>query len=292
MGPLNPILFRGLVFVAVGLLFVSVCAGPTEGDAAFVPTSAIEQIAGVPDDPAEAYQRHSRIALAEIETCMHEQGLAFERDPNILGGANFSAVSPYDDDRGWGVVEPTLTSLRIGLELESLAEPELTARLRELDPNRLREMTDDELSEWHRVLRGDGANQFDSCLEQSQATVRSLIDVDEPLNSQLSREFAAALSKDARLIAANAEWSECMMRSGYFYGSDSGVRDDLNRQMNEVLSGMNGIDDAPGVVEELEELHDFELTLGELSDECGKDRYDVRQQMRLEIAERLLAKAE
>lgn len=129
-----------------------------------------------------------------------------------------------------------------------------------------------EASDWNhvRALEEEDFSQSGGCT-RSAAT-----ETYQP--GELSGSYVNPADKriesDPRVIAATAQWADCMRAEGFEYTNPSAVEDDLLQQLDEVTQGKDPRTLAEPALGALEELQGRELAIAALLKSCDEEHLE------------------
>jgi len=190
-------------------------------------------------------REHATVTQLEnlIAACMAEQG--FEYVPNVA--ATSTVVTAHDT--GWESREFTE---RYGFGISTDVNPHATTAVADLhNPNDeiLARLSDSEREAWH-VAR-DGELQLDDwdperagCFGQALLATSPLAGSGEHQFTALERELSTHLDhvrSDPRIVQLNADWSSCMIDSGFVGLSSPG---ELSHSLWDEWDSLNGSNNA------------------------------------------------
>lgn len=250
-------------------LLVSACTG---SDA-----SPVRELVGVAADPIERYEFALEVMGPVTESCMHDGGFTdYQFAP--AGGADFAQVDPTDDLVGFGAITMTLDGMRTALELEQLDEAARVARLRELGQVPL---DSPQAEQFYKTL--------EDCRQQAAIVLQDHPDTpDQAVVDAFQREAQRAMDADARLIEAKSSWAPCMRDSGHSFTGVPQIQTTLFEQMNIILGRSRGPENATQTIADLKDLQQVEFEIGRASDECSLTIHELQQEIRSDVAKRML----
>ena len=289
---------RRTATIALALALVaSACGGDDESPfPPFAATSPIEELLGVPIDPAEAAAWDDALSQIAITNCMADKGVDYVPDPaylafrvqNIVPGSPAAApeLATIDDA---GSLLATMTS---EYEVALLPEADRAPARAAFDPNAAANQTPEERNEFWEALSGSPTGP--GCLEESESA--SLVDPNR--NGGLIAQFEAAVNTayttDADVMAGADSWRSCMADAGYTYTSPGEAERTLRGQATstmrltdeEIDAGDQGsLDVQRRIIDELTEVAAFEGDVAAASQRCGVDWFAARAAVRDTVAD-------
>ena len=291
---------RHLAAVAITValaLIAGACGGDDESPyPPFAASSPIEELLGVPIDPAEAAAWDDALSQIAITNCMADKGLTYRPDPSLLAFRTQNIIP------GSAVAEPELATIDEAAaflslvtseyEVALLPESDQAAARAAFDPNADADLTAEERDLFLEALWG--SSEGPGCLQASESAPLADPNRNGGLIAQYRAAVAEAYAIDANVVAGAESWRSCMADAGHAYDSPGDAERAFRGQASstmrltdeEVDAGdPGGLDVQRRIIDDLTEVAASEAEVAAASDTCAADWLAARAAVRDTVAD-------